>query len=56
MKIVIKRRPESARQGDERGKVWFHRYSWLSKAFDRAPTLKRKLVWHADQLTKTKAA
>jgi len=45
MRLIIRRRPESVRQGDERGKVWFHRYSWLERAFDRAPKVKQKLAW-----------
>ncbi|AXH43567.1 hypothetical protein HOV55_gp49 [Erwinia phage vB_EhrS_59] len=53
MKIVIKRRPECARQGDERGKVWYHRYSWLERAFDRAPKLTQKLTCNAPELTNT---
>ncbi|MEL4016969.1 hypothetical protein [Dryocola clanedunensis] len=51
MKIVIKRRPGSARHGDERGKVWYHKYNWLSRAFDRAPQLKKKLTWNEPALT-----
>lgn len=51
MKIVINRRPDCSRQGDERGKVWFHKYSWLEKAFGRAPKLKQKLTWNAPELT-----
>lgn len=50
MRKIIKRRPESNRHGDERGSVWYHRYSWLDRAFDRAPKLKQTLSWRSSEL------
>ncbi len=35
--FTLKRRPEGNRNGDERGRVWFHKYSFLDKPFYRAP-------------------
>ncbi|ENT4820541.1 hypothetical protein ACFFX4_002129 [Citrobacter farmeri] len=46
--FTIKRRPESSRQGDERGRVWFHRYAWLGVTFKRAPSLVRRLSFNFD--------
>lgn len=52
MKKVIYRRPESNMHGDARGKVWFHRNSWLSSMFNRSPVLKCKLSWRSEELKK----
>ena len=52
MKKVIYRRPEGNRHGDARGKVWFHKHSWLSSMFNRSPVLKGKVLWRDESLKK----
>ena len=37
--------------GQERGRVWFHRFAWLDRAFDRAPKVKSRPAWRAPELT-----
>ena len=56
MRKVIKRRPESNRHGDERGNVWYHKYAWLDRAFDRAPKLKQKEIWSTPEISETRKA
>lgn len=47
--FTIKRHPESSRQGDERGRVWFHNHSCLDVPFCRAPRLVRRLSFNFDR-------
>ncbi|ENW1074432.1 hypothetical protein ACFLBC_004485 [Salmonella enterica] len=47
--FTLKRRPEGNRNGDERDRVWFHKYSFLDKPFYRAPRLLRRLSFNFNQ-------
>ncbi|ENG6106955.1 hypothetical protein ACAY19_000814 [Serratia liquefaciens] len=38
----------------EYGRRWYHRFKWLDRAFDRAPTMRRKMSWAAKELNAAK--
>lgn len=37
--------------GQERGRVWYHHFAHLDRAFDRAPKVKSRPAWRAPELT-----
>ncbi len=49
MKITIRRFVSG-----EYGRRWYHRFKWLDRAFDRAPTMRRKMPWTAKELNAAK--
>lgn len=44
--FTLKRRPQSARHGDERGRVWFHKYGVFGNMRSHAPKFKRTLKFN----------